>query len=172
MPRVAFPVCCPTTKLLTSFRQNRTIVTSVLRLYYIIQQLNTTDQSWGLGSSGFWAMVEVQLMIACTTLGYIRQFLAHAAPRLLGSQTGESASSRTPVKHSIITIGGGGSGFSRRRKQRHDQFGGDSQYALDTFVEGGKEARHQDDAGSETGILQTRTINVSSEMLRDDIKKT
>jgi hypothetical protein len=120
-------------------------------------------------------MVEVQLMLACTTLGYIRQFLAHAAPKILGSSKAAVSSAPTPPKHSIITIGGGDSAFGRRRKnQRYNRFGEDSQYALDTFVEAGKKGEHNagEDTRSETGILQTKTLDVSIERKAPSVSRS
>ncbi|KAJ3537153.1 hypothetical protein NM208_g6433 [Fusarium decemcellulare] len=154
-----------------------TIVTSCIRLYFIVVQLQDLDVCWGAAPSGCWLIIEGQLMLICTTLPTLRTLFRHLAPKLIGER---STSSNTGISdNNNITIGGSGAAHKGLKRSKYSRFD-DACYGMETTVNvelGDIDKRKSHDPGWEPsdggdaesqksivkrgGILQTKVTSVT-----------
>lgn len=63
-----------------------TFVTSIIRLYYLLQPSFTSpDQTWDMMPTILWAVVELSLLIICPSMFTLRKFGVRIAPTLFSS---------------------------------------------------------------------------------------
>ncbi|KAL8376546.1 hypothetical protein RB595_007578 [Gaeumannomyces hyphopodioides] len=143
-----------------------TVVTSIVRLYLLITILDEVDQTWGGGPVTVWILVEANLLIMCACLSTLRHFFRAVAPDLLSSMRGKSKGkgtsgglSDTPGSE-LQTIGQ----ISGKRLSRKKFLKLDGRADVESQAYAGRsslETKRSDEAGSDRGIVQTITTQVS-----------
>ncbi|KAI0596914.1 hypothetical protein F4775DRAFT_562414 [Biscogniauxia sp. FL1348] len=84
-----------------------TIVTTTVRLVYIIPLLRTSDPTWEIGPVSIWGIVEANLLVICASLPTVPLFVRNVAPRALRERLARPEAPRnTPRRDSFVTIGG------------------------------------------------------------------
>lgn len=169
-----------------------TVITSVVRLVLLITILGDIDQPWGGGPVSVWICVEANLLIMCASLPTLRLFFRTVAPNLMFSSGGNSKTtpgypggiSSTRNTRGLQTIGSSASRINPK-KNHYGRFD-DEEYHMEMMVTGGPRNKESEgrkggyvndgissssrefgeDGTSETGIIQTKTMQVTYEEAR------
>ncbi|KAI1862647.1 uncharacterized protein JN550_010172 [Neoarthrinium moseri] len=74
-----------------------TFVTSIIRLYYLLQPTFTSpDQTWDMMPTILWALIELNLLVMCPSMFTMRKFATAIAPSIFASSGTNSSSTVTP----------------------------------------------------------------------------
>ncbi|KAL8307674.1 hypothetical protein RB593_006173 [Gaeumannomyces tritici] len=143
-----------------------TVVTSIVRLYLLIAIMDEVDQTWGGGPVVVWiSIIEANLLIMCACLSTLRHFFRAVAPGLLSSVwrkskskgTGSLSNSHGSELRTIDQIPSKGLGKKQFMKL-------DGRADVESQAYAGRsslETKRSDEAGSDRGIVQTTTTQVS-----------
>ncbi|KAG9258803.1 uncharacterized protein F5Z01DRAFT_4344 [Emericellopsis atlantica] len=145
-----------------------TVATSGVRLYYLMNVLNTQDLTWDAAQANIWSLIEANLFIICGSMPTLRKFFKHFAPRLMGGSSANTNSGG--YRHyggssgaRLETIGGTN---KETRKARSRYMEMDDMHDLspttrnDIGTDDNVDRVHNDN-GSDKAILQTKTVEVS-----------
>ncbi|MCJ1362842.1 hypothetical protein MMC16_001948 [Acarospora aff. strigata] len=139
-----------------------TCITSIIRLVGILPMLVNPDQTWAVSVPCIWICVEANLVIICGSFPTLRLFFNHVAPKSIG-ESGSGSNSQSWRKNTgPQTIS---SQVLRERMSSRLTYGrmtgGDKDTEMDTMWENNRKTqRANDDGGSETAILQTKTTTI------------
>jgi hypothetical protein len=118
-----------------------TILTSAVRLYVIITQIDLPDQAWGIGPAAYWLLLEGHLALWCATLTSVRMFVKHVAPRVIGENSSRFKKSESKKDQSraspLVTFGS----KPINRSRKYDRF--DTEYAMETIVDSSSHAEDE-----------------------------
>ncbi|KAL8342253.1 hypothetical protein RB601_005063 [Gaeumannomyces tritici] len=142
-----------------------TVVTSIVRLYLLIAIMDEVNQTWGGGPVVVWILIEANLLIMCACLSTLRHFFRAVAPGLLSSVwrkskskgTGSLSNSHGSELQTIGQIPSKGLGKKQFMKL-------DGRADVESQAYAGRsslETKRSDEAGSDRGIVQTTTTQVS-----------
>ncbi|KAL4962678.1 uncharacterized protein BDV14DRAFT_202501 [Aspergillus stella-maris] len=91
-----------------------TVITSVIRLFTLFPFLRTQDKTYQISWTDVWINVEVNSIMICACLHFLRHFLRRYAPKLRG----EGSSTQKYFK-SYGAYGAGGPSTTRSWRRRH-----------------------------------------------------
>ncbi|KAF5023428.1 hypothetical protein F66182_4528 [Fusarium sp. NRRL 66182] len=147
-----------------------TVITSMIRLAFLVLELDNIDFTWGGGRILIWICIEANLLIICACLSTLRHFFKTVAPRFLTSTRGTTSGRSKTANASgleLRTIGG-----TTRSGNRGPYTQFDEPFTTTAHVEAGAKWHRDgksrsldgksinDDERSDKGILQTTTTTV------------
>ncbi|KAI1636668.1 hypothetical protein F4809DRAFT_608529 [Biscogniauxia mediterranea] len=127
----------------------RTIVTTIVRLVYIVPFLRTSDPTWEIGPMSMWGIIEANLLVICASLPTVPLFVRSIAPRALRERLGRPESRRNTLRNeTLVTIGGrlarklpGGRGNRYSMIEPGDELYGNAAWAMSSVQrEAGKDS--------------------------------